>query len=162
MDSDSDGSHDQEGDNDDDKSDHLVTVKPHFEGKAGEQVFLTLLADFFLLHETCNRMYNCKYGCAVSQVLYITRDQYKTPLTLCSFSNCKGRLAEIDGLSLTRVSWEVKTEKSAMVETILMIKMNKLPTLMRKLYCQKVIQRLFPHKTMMGLVGVLPKKRRSP
>ena len=47
MDSDSDGSHDQEGDNDDDKSDHLVTVKPHFEGKAGEQVFLTLLADFF-------------------------------------------------------------------------------------------------------------------
>lgn len=107
-------------------------------------------------------MYNCKYGCAVSQVLYITRDQYKTPLTLCSFSNCKGRLAEIDGLSLTRVSWKVKTKKSAMVETILMIKMNKLPTLMRKLYCQKVIQRLFPHKTMMGLVGVLPKKRRSP
>ena len=47
MDSDSDGSHDQQGDNDDDKSDHLVTVKPHFEGKAGEQVFLILLADVF-------------------------------------------------------------------------------------------------------------------
>lgn len=39
LDSDSDGSHDQQGDNDDDKSDHLVTVKPHFEGKAGEQLF---------------------------------------------------------------------------------------------------------------------------
>lgn len=38
LDSDSDGSHDQ-GDNDNDKSDHLVTVKPHFEGKAGEQLF---------------------------------------------------------------------------------------------------------------------------
>lgn len=100
--------------------------------------------------------YNCKYGCTVSQVLYITRDQYKTPLTLCSFSNCKGRLAGIDGLSLTRVSWKVKTKKSAMVETIL------LPTLMQELYCQKVIQRLFPDKTMMRLVGVLPKKRRSP
>ena len=40
MDSDSDGSHEQEGDDADDKSDHLVTVKPHFEGKAGEQVFV--------------------------------------------------------------------------------------------------------------------------
>ena len=37
----------QEGDNDDDKSDYLVTVKPDFEGKAGEQVFLVLVADFF-------------------------------------------------------------------------------------------------------------------
>ena len=99
---------------------------------------------------------------AVSQVLFITRDQYKSPLTLCSFSNCKGRLAGIDGLSLTRVSWKVKTKKSAMVETILAIKMNRLPTLMQELYCQQEIQRLFPDKMMMRLVGVLPKKRRSP
>jgi len=40
LDSDSDGSHEQDGDDADDKSDHLVTVKPHFEGKAGEQVFV--------------------------------------------------------------------------------------------------------------------------
>lgn len=46
LDSDSDGSHDQ-GDNDDDKYDHLVTVKPHFEGKVGEQVSFSLFAGFF-------------------------------------------------------------------------------------------------------------------
>ena len=129
--------------------------------KLENRYFLYLLQTF-LLHGTCNRMYNCKHGCAVSQVLFITRDQYKSPLTLCSFSNCKGRLAGIDGLSLTRVSWKVKTKKSAMVETILAIKMNRLPTLMQELYCQQEIQRLFPDKMMMRLVGVLPKKRRSP
>ena len=46
LDSDSDGSHEQQDDNDDDKSDHLVTVKPHFEGKAGEEVFVVLFTQF--------------------------------------------------------------------------------------------------------------------
>lgn len=46
MDSDSDVSNEQEGDDGDDKSDHLFTVKPQFEGKAGEEVFVVLFADF--------------------------------------------------------------------------------------------------------------------
>lgn len=70
LDSDSDGSHDQ-GDNDNDKSDHLVTVKPHFEGKAGEQVSFSLFADFFATWSLQSYVQHCKHGCAVSQVLYI-------------------------------------------------------------------------------------------
>lgn len=48
MESDSDESHEQEGDDGHDKSGHLVTVKSHFEGKAGEEVhvFLVLFVDF--------------------------------------------------------------------------------------------------------------------
>ena len=46
MDSDSDEGHEQAGDDGRDNSDHLVTVKSHFEGKAGEEVLLVVFADF--------------------------------------------------------------------------------------------------------------------
>ena len=132
-----------------------------------ENRYFCTCCSLFLLNGTCNR--TCIYDTVRMDVRYhsycilcITRDRYKSPLTLCSFSNYKGRLVGIDGSSLTRVSWKVKTRKSAIVEIMLVVKMNKLSTLMLKLYCQKVIQRLFPHKTMMRLAGVLPKKRRWP
>jgi len=56
LDSDSDEGQEQEGDDGRGKSDHLVTVKSHFEGKVGEEVLYFWLLFFSDLVATCNRM----------------------------------------------------------------------------------------------------------
>lgn len=102
MDSDSDGSNEQEGDDGDDKSDHLFTVKPQFEGKAGEEVFVVLFADFVAAWNLQPYVY-MRGIIGILQYVRLMQNSFNT-FVHCSFSNCKGRLEGIDGLSLTRVS----------------------------------------------------------
>ena len=70
MDSDSDESYEQESHDGDDKSDHLVMVKPHFEGKAGEEVFVVLFEDFVATWNLHVQPYVSR-ACAISQVNYM-------------------------------------------------------------------------------------------